>query len=1168
MAEDFERSKQKRRGYRGVTTRFMKEMKALLSEETIEDGKLRRLRVLCGLLWDKQQTLKALDELILGLCSTEDIEQDISEADEISAGITEVISECEHYLEINKARRDNVNQKSSRETTTAGEPPTVHVDDTVESSMPPMEQVSNAVAEQHNKKAKPKLPRLVLPRFSGDVTKFRSFWDSFKSAVDENNDLSVVDKFNYLQSLLEGPAAKSIQGLPLTAANYDCAKQVLEERFGRMKQIIAAHMDDFLKIQACGGDKTSHLRAVYDKIHINVRGLESIGVTADQYGSFLIPIIMSKLPSEVRLQVARVTARDEWDIQELLAVIKAEVEAREISDTIKITERKPVDNYVNRRFNPPSAATLASQFRHGNSLGPKCAFCKEGHYSASCSKVQDVHVRKDTLRREGRCFVCLSVGHKVSQCTSSRRCRHCNRRHHQAICDTQPNQHSQDSQSPQPMVPPIGNTVDEPIQTSQNVATTSNATRSKVDVLLQTAKAWAHGDNGQRIPVRVMLDGGSQRSYITNDLKTKLGLKAVQVETIHLNTFGSDSYEKKRCDLVEVVLQGRRGESVCIQVIGFPKICSPLSTKVDVSHLTELQGFELADHDPSSEGGKIDVLIGSDYYWEVVSGEIVRDVAGPVAMDSKFGWVLSGPVRTRGRIQGFTTTSLVLQGSNAIDPLDPSHSIVNLNDELRRFWETEAIGIIDNPDRSELDSQFIPSMVFDENQGRYEVCLPWKANCKPSATNYNICLCRLQHLRSHLKMNRVLAQEYADTFSRQVNSGIIERVPLEQDPTTDVFFLPHHGVVRADKETTKLRIVFDGSAHDHNSCSLNDCLEKGPNLTPHVFDILVKFRTYRTGLSADIDKAFHQIAIDTRDRDMLRFLWFDDVNKDHPNIIQYRFCRLVFRLTSSPAILNSVLRHHLTQGKGNESPVNRLLEESLYVDDFVGGAVNDEEAFELYQKAQEVMKTAGFNLRKWNTNSPTLRAKIKNELRNFGEQHAAAELKILGLSWNTDSDELYVDVTELMMYMSTLAPTKKSVLKFSAKLFDPLGFLGPFTVKQKILFQSLCSDKVNWDEPLDGDALKAWGRMPADLKAISRVRVQRCYFRESQRVISCQLHGFSDASERALAAVVYVRIEYEGQKPEITLVTSKTRVALIKRQTISTFGTTRSNHFGSSDVYR
>jgi len=104
-------------------------------------------------------------------------------------------------------------------------------------------------------------------------------------------------------------------------------------------------MDDFLKIQACSGDKTSHLRTIYDKIHVNVHGLESIGVKAEQYGSFLIPVIMSKLPTDVRLQVARVTAKEEWDVQELLTVIKVEVEAREISDTIKISERKPVDSY-------------------------------------------------------------------------------------------------------------------------------------------------------------------------------------------------------------------------------------------------------------------------------------------------------------------------------------------------------------------------------------------------------------------------------------------------------------------------------------------------------------------------------------------------------------------------------------------------------------------------------------------------------------------------------------------------------------------------------------------------------------------------------------------------------------------------------------------------------
>ena len=174
---------------------------------------------------------------------------------------------------------------------------------------------------------------------------------------------------------------------------------------------------------------------------------------------------------------------------------------------------------------------------------------------------------------------------------------------------------------------------------------------------------------------------------------------------------------------MEVKLQGRRGESVCIQVIGFPKICSPLTSKVDVCHLTELQGFELADHDRSSDGSKIDILIGSDYYWEIVTGEIVRDVAGPVAMSSKFGWTLSGPLKTRSGPQDFTT-SLVLHEFKAVDPSNPGQSSDNLNEELRRFWETEATEITDTSENPVCDTQFLSSMTFDENQQRYQVCLP------------------------------------------------------------------------------------------------------------------------------------------------------------------------------------------------------------------------------------------------------------------------------------------------------------------------------------------------------------------------------------------------------------------------------------------------------------
>lgn len=179
-------------------------------------------------------------------------------------------------------------------------------------------------------------------------------------------------------------------------------------------------------------------------------------------------------------------------------------------------------------------------------------------------------------------------------------------------------------------------------------------------------------------------------------------------------------------------------------------------------------------------------------------------------------------------------------------------------------------------------------------------------------------------------------------------------------------------------------------------------------MTPLVFDVLLKFRMHHIGITADIEKAFHQIMINPDDRDMLRLLWVDDVSSREPEVVQYQFCRLVFGITPSPAILQCVIQHHLSRYKNSHAEIVKLLSDTLYVDDFPGGASNREEGFKVYCQAKEVMNRGGFNLRKWRTNDQDLQLRINEaegeKSNSETEKSRERPIKILGLSWDTHED--------------------------------------------------------------------------------------------------------------------------------------------------------------------
>ena len=147
-------------------------------------------------------------------------------------------------------------------------------------------------------------------------------------------------------------------------------------------------------------------------------------------------------------------------------------------------------------------------------------------------------------------------------------------------------------------------------------------------------------------------------------------------------------------------------------------------------------------------------------------------------------------------------------------------------------------------------------------EGRNEVKLPWKQDHPLLPDNYSLSKKRLQATISKLRSNPLLLNEYRNIIKEQEALGIIKRVdPDKKVQTGQVTYLPHHPVVRKDKKTTKVRIVYDASAKDRNGTSLNSCLYTGPCLLKTVAEIVTRFRLFPVALTADIEKAFLMISV-------------------------------------------------------------------------------------------------------------------------------------------------------------------------------------------------------------------------------------------------------------------------------------------------------------------
>ena len=251
--------------------------------------------------------------------------------------------------------------------------------------------------------------------------------------------------------------------------------------------------------------------------------------------------------------------------------------------------------------------------------------------------------------------------------------------------------------------------------------------------------------------------------------------------------------------------------------------------------------------------------------------------------------------------------------------------------------------------------------------------------------------------------------------------------------TGRLHYLPHHAIIRCDEDTTKVNVVYDDSAR---SGGLNDCLHTRPKFNQRIFDLLLRFRIHWVALTADINKMFLMIQVSEEDHDVLRFLWLDDIMKEQPLIVDLRFTWIIFGVSSSPFLLNVTIQHHLEQVQIEPAVISKL-RRAFYVNDVITWGNDEAGAYQLYRASKEILKTGGFNLRKFCSNSSSLQVQI--DVNEATEQHIHphtieteetyassvlspnqsvhdGERKVLGVLWNLSTYQLIVSLDTQHFY--------------------------------------------------------------------------------------------------------------------------------------------------------
>ena len=1001
-----------------------------------------------------------------------------------------------------------------------------------------------AVAQQHKEtletlqkhgQAGPKAsqPFFTPKNSDADYEIYSEFIQRFKNFVIKCTD---EVKLQWLQSSVKSDALLLIKHLSPSNANYAIALERLEKRFNNPEVIKHNLVQSILNFKA---DSNPRYTKVVSAITGFANALEELktkhNIDDDKkmLEEYNREILFYNLPAPIRKGLITLTGNNFPTSEQILKRYEEVVTRLNLTEGAKQNKVITKEKVITSGAQANDVSTFNVAHKKGKQASEtKCLFCGGNHRSQICEKVKDIKTRENAIKTKHPrlCFKCGYNKHpNYNKCFYKTLC-------HDKDCSGSPkhgrlycpkfckgvNNHQINQVSSIPaLVHAVG-------QESKSVA-------------LPTGIFFVKDKHAEKLPVeernlRALLDSAAQKTLISKAAVERLNLKVDSSEKACLLGYGNKRPTNNIFNIVRVLLglpYSDKKVSVeayvvdklnAVHMLGIAKVAKRIQSK----------GVTIADWmliNTKADIVNFDILVGADHFWKLVNPyKLPIERMGMMLTPDRWGrYLIMGKIPGSSKIPKHQSVNYISINQVGYDQSDlRSHlraqsQILDANEYVddsnafsisRELNSYDALGF-QVSSRAENDTEALEAynsnMYKNEETNQYIVGFPWVNNKAPNMeeleSNYGIVYARFRDTMKFLDKDPEKRKQYKETHDKEAAMDFIEEVPLNEIEDERVFkhYINHFPVFKQESATTKCRRVFDASLHRRGRESLNDRMWKGSLMTPHILDVLLRIRLLKFLFTLDISKAFLRMVLKQSDRNYTCFFFRRDIDDPNSPIVLWRFKSVLFGATSSPFLLNCTIADIL--GSNEFSFPLEVFVDNLFV--------QDQKENVMIRAAEElitIFDQAAMPLHEFASNSSSANEYFRSRKLVTNE----SKIKLLGMLWDYNNDQLFVKQPEF----DTETVTKRILLSNIARVFDPIGFLNPIAIQGRLLVQEAMECSYVWDAKLPIEFEIKWREIVDLFREALVVPIPRWIGFDIYSRLS--LHAFTDSSNKALGAVVYL----------------------------------------------